>query len=165
MTLETRRALAAVDEPNRIVPWLDTGRFPHDGDPMTAADLRRLLQAAADAGLKRFLYHHQGCLSEGEWVVISEQCGRPWRALRSDYYPNVSTATLAHEVAHQWWGHVVGWKSYRDQWMSESFAELFGKSTTSFKEGEVVKGTVLAVDQDHVTITDHRGSPRSFHRK
>ena len=36
--------------------------------------------------------------------------------------------------------------------MSESFAELFGKSTTTFKEGEVVKGTILAVDQDHVTI-------------
>jgi Carboxypeptidase regulatory-like domain/Peptidase family M1 domain len=29
-----------------------------------------------------------------------------------------------HEVAHQWWGHVVGWKSYHDQWMSEGFAEL-----------------------------------------
>ncbi|HVT45907.1 MAG TPA: M1 family aminopeptidase [Thermoanaerobaculia bacterium] len=29
----------------------------------------------------------------------------------------------AHEVAHQWWGHRVGWKSYRDQWLSESFAE------------------------------------------
>ena len=27
-----------------------------------------------------------------------------------------------HEVAHQWWGHVIGWKSYRDQWMSEGFA-------------------------------------------
>ncbi|MCP4244335.1 MAG: 30S ribosomal protein S1 [bacterium] len=36
--------------------------------------------------------------------------------------------------------------------MSESFAELFGKSATSFKEGGVVKGTVLAVDDDHVTI-------------
>ncbi|MEO8436749.1 MAG: carboxypeptidase regulatory-like domain-containing protein, partial [Pyrinomonadaceae bacterium] len=24
-----------------------------------------------------------------------------------------------HEIAHQWWGHMVGWKSYRDQWMSE----------------------------------------------
>ena len=36
--------------------------------------------------------------------------------------------------------------------MSENFAELFGKSTTSFKEGEVVKGIVLAVDPDHVTI-------------
>jgi len=29
----------------------------------------------------------------------------------------------AHEVAHQWWGHTVGFKSYRDQWMSEGFAD------------------------------------------
>ena len=29
-----------------------------------------------------------------------------------------------HEVAHQWWGHAVGWKSYRDQWMSEGFSEF-----------------------------------------
>ena len=28
-----------------------------------------------------------------------------------------------HEVAHQWWGHTVGFNSYRDQWMSEGFAE------------------------------------------
>jgi hypothetical protein len=30
----------------------------------------------------------------------------------------------AHEVSHQWWGHEVGWKSYRDQWLSEGFAEF-----------------------------------------
>ncbi len=30
----------------------------------------------------------------------------------------------AHELAHQWWGHVIGWSSYRDQWMSEGFAEF-----------------------------------------
>ena len=29
----------------------------------------------------------------------------------------------AHEVAHQWWGHTVGFSSGRDQWMSEGFAE------------------------------------------
>jgi hypothetical protein len=29
-----------------------------------------------------------------------------------------------HEIAHQWWGHMVGWKSYHDQWMSEGFAEF-----------------------------------------
>jgi hypothetical protein len=29
-----------------------------------------------------------------------------------------------HEVAHQWWGHTVGFGSGRDQWMSEGFAEL-----------------------------------------
>jgi hypothetical protein len=29
---------------------------------------------------------------------------------------------VAHEVAHQWWGHMVGWESYRDQWLSEAMA-------------------------------------------
>jgi hypothetical protein len=29
-----------------------------------------------------------------------------------------------HEVAHQWWGHIIGWDSYHDQWMSEGFAEF-----------------------------------------
>jgi Peptidase family M1 domain len=28
----------------------------------------------------------------------------------------------AHETAHQWWGDLVGWKSYRDQWLSEGLA-------------------------------------------
>ena len=28
----------------------------------------------------------------------------------------------AHEVAHQWWGASVDWESYRDQWISEGFA-------------------------------------------
>jgi Peptidase family M1 domain len=27
-----------------------------------------------------------------------------------------------HEVAHQWWGNVVGWDSYRDQWINEAIA-------------------------------------------
>ena len=30
----------------------------------------------------------------------------------------------SHEFAHQWWGHLVGWASYRDQWLSEGFAEF-----------------------------------------
>jgi hypothetical protein len=29
-----------------------------------------------------------------------------------------------HEVAHQWWGHQIGWSSYRDQWLSEGLAEF-----------------------------------------
>jgi hypothetical protein len=29
-----------------------------------------------------------------------------------------------HELAHQWWGHMIGWDSYHDQWMSEGFAEF-----------------------------------------
>ncbi len=29
---------------------------------------------------------------------------------------------VSHEIAHQWWGNQVGWKSYHDQWLSEGFA-------------------------------------------
>jgi hypothetical protein len=30
--------------------------------------------------------------------------------------------TEPHEIAHQWWGNAVGWKTYHDQWLSEGFA-------------------------------------------
>ncbi|PYP91884.1 MAG: hypothetical protein DMG65_06180 [Candidatus Angelobacter sp. Gp1-AA117] len=29
-----------------------------------------------------------------------------------------------HEIAHQWWGNTVGLSSYRDQWLSEGFADM-----------------------------------------
>ena len=87
VTRETKRALAAVDDPNRIVPWVDAGRNPHDGDPMPPGQLRQLLQVAGEAGLQRFLYHHHGNLTPGEWTVISEICGTPWNPLESDYLP------------------------------------------------------------------------------
>lgn len=34
------------------------------------------------------------------------------------------TTVEPHEIAHQWWGHTVGFNSYRDQWMSEGFSEF-----------------------------------------
>ncbi len=46
-----------------------------------------------------------------------------------------------HEISHQWWGHMVGWATYHDQWLSEGFAEfsagLFVEATS--KAGEVDK--------------------------
>lgn len=47
-----------------------------------------------------------------------------WRSdpVSFDNYP---TFFLAHEVAHQWWGHAVGWKNYHEQWLSEGFAQYF----------------------------------------
>ena len=78
---ETRRVLAATDDPERVVAWVDSGRRPHEGDPLGAGDLGRLLDAAAEAGLRRFIYHHQENLTAGEWSVISRRCGTPWRSL------------------------------------------------------------------------------------
>jgi hypothetical protein len=84
---ETRRALAVVDDPGKIVPWVDAGRAPHAGDPLSPGDLGRLIGAAGDAGLQRFLYHHQGNLTPGEWSVMSDICGNRWQRETSEYCP------------------------------------------------------------------------------
>jgi hypothetical protein len=41
-----------------------------------------------------------------------------------DSDPTYWKVVTAHEVAHQWWGQTVGFGSYRDQWMSEGFADF-----------------------------------------
>jgi hypothetical protein len=41
-----------------------------------------------------------------------------------DRNPTYWTEVTPHEVSHQWWGQLVGFKSYRDQWMSEGFANF-----------------------------------------
>lgn len=40
-----------------------------------------------------------------------------------------------HEIAHQWWGHIIGWDSYHDQWMSEGFAEFSSSLYVQFIRG------------------------------
>jgi hypothetical protein len=43
-------------------------------------------------------------------------------------------AFIAHETSHQWWGDIVTWRSYRDQWLSEGFAEYSGLLYTAIRE-------------------------------
>ncbi len=39
-------------------------------------------------------------------------------------FANFIDEVTPHEVSHQWWGHLVGWATYRDQWLSEGFAHF-----------------------------------------
>jgi hypothetical protein len=34
----------------------------------------------------------------------------------------LNSLILPHETAHQWWGDLVGWRTYRDQWIVEALA-------------------------------------------
>ncbi|MBK7598006.1 MAG: hypothetical protein IPJ07_05565 [Acidobacteria bacterium] len=40
-----------------------------------------------------------------------------------------------HEVAHQWWGHIVGWTSYHDQWISEGFSDFSASLFLQYAQG------------------------------
>ena len=93
---ETRRAVAAVSDPGKIVPWVDTGRSPHAGDPMTAGDLHRILRASEEAGLQRFLFHNHEHLTAAEWCVISRLCGTEWVEDENGYWPPNSPKPSSH---------------------------------------------------------------------
>jgi Peptidase family M1 domain len=59
-------------------------------------------------------------------------------------------AFRAHEVSHQWWGHLVGWKTYHDQWISEAFAEFSGAlyADTAFPKKDLMMKMVEAWKDD-----------------
>lgn len=50
---------------------------------------------------------------------------------------------LAHEIAHQWWGHGVSWESYHDQWISEGLAQYSASLYLKDKYGEEDFGDML----------------------
>jgi peptidase M1-like protein len=65
---------------------------------------------------------------------------------------------IAHETAHQWWGNIVSWRSYRDQWLSEGFAEYSGILYTGFREGnkardDLIRQTRQSLKEPPVTTT------------
>ncbi len=67
------------------------------------------------------------------------------REEREEIHMNASTILLdqqvpAHEAAHQWWGDLITWSTYRDQWFSEGLANycslmmLEGNKPAGFRE-------------------------------
>ena len=51
---------------------------------------------------------------------------------------------IAHETAHQWWGGIVAWRSYRDQWLSEGFAEYSGLLYTGMRQNRDAKDDLIS---------------------
>lgn len=68
-------------------------------------------------------------------------------------------AFVSHEVAHQWWGNVVGWRSYRDQWLSEGFAEYSGVLYTGFRLKNQDKELDLVEDMRESLTYEVDGKP------
>jgi len=65
---------------------------------------------------------------------------------------NFERTVEAHEIAHQWFGHTVGFSNYRDQWMSEGFAEF---AASLFVQKFIGQKEYLSFWRDrHKEITD-----------
>ena len=58
-------------------------------------------------------------------VILSQQPFALRRMLRDDPvgFTDLPGYFLAHELAHQWWGHGIAGQNYRERWLSEAFAQ------------------------------------------
>ncbi len=58
-------------------------------------------------------------------VVLSNRPPMLRNTLRDDpaSFHDLPTFFLAHELAHQWWGHGVSGQNYRERWIAEGFAQ------------------------------------------
>lgn len=78
----------------------------------------------------RRLWSTAGGHSPASFVVLNEmpQTLQKSNRLRFIYSPvdfsQWSEYFLAHEIAHQWWGQGMSWKTYHDQWLSEGLAQF-----------------------------------------
>lgn len=86
--LEAGRAAAAIGDRAGHVPWVDSGRAPHDGDPLTAAHLDATLRAGRDVGVDQFTYFNSTNLTAADWTVLSHHCGTEWHPSDTpEWYP------------------------------------------------------------------------------
>lgn len=74
---------------------------------------------------------------------------------------SLSNIVIGHETAHQWWGDLVTWGGYRDQWLVEALANysslMLLESQDSRKFHAVLekyRGDLLTTDKDGVVLAD-----------
>ncbi len=95
-----------LDASELALPFFEETFGPYPFDELTLATTARLYSQSLP-----------GLLSLSR-EMVSETTGL-WGLLVGYEDPRT---VIAHELAHQWWGHAVGWESYRDQWLSEAMA-------------------------------------------
>jgi hypothetical protein len=76
---------------------------------------------------------------------------------RADYADKFTFVFISHEVAHQWWGNMVAWRSYRDQWLSEGFAEYCAMLYTGQRDNG--KSRQFLIDREREAL---RAPPRGL---
>lgn len=64
--------------------------------------------------------------------------------------------TPAHETAHQWWGDLVLWKSYRDQWISEGLASYCALLQLETKDPAAFRLVLESYRNDLLQVRDGR---------
>jgi hypothetical protein len=139
---------------NTVMLTIEANRRQQDrgrDTTVTAAEILRMYAAlTGDAPYEAMtvaMVEHErpGGHSPGYFAVLNNPLPVTPYVFRNDpaMFTNFPEFYLAHEIAHQWWGQAVGWKNYREQWLSEGFAQYFAALYARERRGEQTFRDVL----------------------
>lgn len=69
-------------------------------------------------------------------MFITREAFEPKSDTLSQIFSQGANHRYAHEIAHQYWGHVIKMGSYEEQWLTESFAEYSSSLFVRLLKGE-----------------------------
>jgi hypothetical protein len=93
------------------------------------------------------------------FVTLANAMMVDWGAFGPLFGATDRRAVVAHEIAHQWWGHQVGWKSYRDQWVSEAMANYAAGLWSRHRLGQLGASALTSGWQEELIATIDDGRP------
>ena len=68
--------------------------------------------------------------------------------------------TMAHELAHQWFGNLVTMSSWQDVWLSEGFATWLGSKIADQDQPELRRKVFAAASRDRIMAADAPANAR-----
>ncbi len=68
--------------------------------------------------------------------------------------------TMAHELAHQWFGNLVTMSTWQDVWLSEGFATWLGSKIADQDQPEIRRKVFAAASRDRIMAADAPGNAR-----
>jgi hypothetical protein len=88
------------------------------------------------------------------WMIVEEQRSIPTQVMipKADSADKMVFEYIANMTSRQWWGDLVSWRSYRDQWMGHALARYSGMLYVRLRKDAGAQHDILESSRFRLTL-------------